>query len=102
MINFKTFDFGDEALHLLAFKASVPPFEIVKTETTRMAVFEHDTADAFHVLGVAFAELFVEGDFEPFLGVFHACRFFWLIITLGQGGLAVLGVHLISVHPLLH
>ena len=67
-----------------------------------MAVFEHDTADTFHVLGVAFAELFVEGDIEPFLGVFHASRFFWLIITLGQGGLAVLGVHLIGVHPLLH
>ena len=67
-----------------------------------MAVFEHDTADTFHVLGVAFAELFVEGDIEPFLGVFHAGRFFWLIVTLGQGGLAVLGVHLIGVHPLLY
>ena len=48
-----------------------------------MAVFEHDTADAFHVLGVAFAELFVEGDIEPFLGVFHAGRFFRLIVALG-------------------
>ena len=102
LVDLEAFDFGDEAFALFAFEAAVAAFEVVKSEIAGMAVFEHDTADAFHVLGVAIAELFVESDIEPFLGVFHAGRFFWLIITLGQGGLAVLGVHLISVHPLLH
>ena len=102
MINFKTFDFGYETLHLLPFKASVAAFEIIKPEMAGVAVFEHYTSDTFHVLGVAFAELFVEGDIEPFLGVFHVGRFFGRIVALSQSSLAVLGVHLISVHPLLH